>query len=53
MVAREARRGWAASGFRMERKEGWLSGMDSNHDKLLQRELCYHYTTGQTEGGDC
>ena len=21
--------------------------MDSNHDKLLQRELCYHYTTGQ------
>ena len=26
----------------------WLSGMDSNHDKELQRLLCYHYTTGQT-----
>ena len=26
----------------------WLSDMDSNHDKLLQRELCYHYTIGQT-----
>lgn len=25
----------------------WLSGMDSNHDKELQRLLCYHYTTGQ------
>jgi hypothetical protein len=21
--------------------------MDSNHDKELQRLLCYHYTTGQ------
>ncbi len=28
--------------------EEWLSGMDSNHDKSLQRALCYHYTTGQT-----
>lgn len=27
----------------------WLSGMDSNHDKGLQRPLCYHYTTGQTK----
>jgi hypothetical protein len=27
--------------------ENWLSGMDSNHDKELQRLLCYHYTTGQ------
>lgn len=26
----------------------WLSGMDSNHDKSLQRALCYRYTTGQT-----
>jgi hypothetical protein len=25
----------------------WLSDMDSNHDKLLQRELCYRYTIGQ------
>ncbi len=24
--------------------------MDSNHDKGLQRPLCYLYTTGQTEG---
>jgi hypothetical protein len=22
--------------------------MDSNHDKGLQRALCYHYTIGQT-----
>lgn len=29
--------------------EGWLSDMDSNHDKGLQRALCYHYTIGQTE----
>jgi hypothetical protein len=28
-------------------KASWLSGMDSNHDKELQRLLCYHYTTGQ------
>ena len=28
----------------------WLSGMDSNHDKGLQRALCYRYTTGQTAG---
>ena len=28
--------------------KSWLSGMDSNHDKGLQRALCYHYTTGQT-----
>ena len=25
----------------------WLSDMDSNHDKGLQRALCYHYTIGQ------
>src|ERR1044071_343071 len=28
--------------------KNWLSDMDSNHDKGLQRALCYHYTTGQT-----
>ena len=28
--------------------KNWLSGMDSNHDKELQRLLCYHYTTGQS-----
>lgn len=28
--------------------ESWLSDMDSNHDKGLQRALCYHYTIGQT-----
>ena len=32
-------------------KPKWLSGMDSNHDKSLQRALCYHYTTGQAESG--
>lgn len=26
----------------------WLSGLDSNQDKCLQRALCYRYTTGQT-----
>ena len=26
----------------------WLSDMDSNHDKGLQRALCYHYTIGQS-----
>ena len=26
----------------------WLSDMDSNHEKRLQRALCYHYTIGQT-----
>src|SRR3954471_4520879 len=26
----------------------WLSDMDSNHDKGLQRALCYHYTIGHT-----
>ena len=30
--------------------EKWLSDMDSNHDKGLQRALCYHYTIGQTVG---
>ena len=25
----------------------WLSDMDSNHDKGLQRALCYRYTIGQ------
>ena len=24
-----------------------LSDMDSNHDKCLQRAVCYHYTIGQ------
>ena len=28
----------------------WLPDMDSNHDKRIQRLLCYHYTIGQTEG---
>jgi hypothetical protein len=35
------------SGTKRNRRN-WLSDMDSNHDKLLQRELCYHYTIGQT-----
>jgi hypothetical protein len=33
-------------------REGWLSGLDSNQDKLLQRELCYLYTTGQWQIGE-
>lgn len=31
--------------------EVWLSDMDSNHDKGLQRALCYHYTIGQAVAG--
>ena len=27
----------------------WLPGLDSNQEIRLQRPLCYHYTTGQTE----
>ncbi len=27
----------------------WLPNMDSNHDRLLQRQSCYHYTIRQTE----
>ncbi|MEN9777405.1 MAG: hypothetical protein RJB04_1160, partial [Verrucomicrobiota bacterium] len=27
----------------------WLPDMDSNHDKQIQRLLCYHYTIGQPE----
>ncbi len=27
--------------------EKWLPGKDSNLDKMLQRHLCYRYTTGQ------
>ena len=34
----------------LEAKSNWLSDMDSNHDKGLQRALCYHYTIGQPEG---
>jgi hypothetical protein len=25
----------------------WLPNMDLNHDKLLQRQLCYRYTIRQ------
>jgi hypothetical protein len=39
--------------MRMESPESgsgsWLSDMDSNHDKLLQRELCYRYTIGRVK----
>src|SRR5215213_10350533 len=31
----------------MKTAGNWLSDMDSNHDKVLQRDLCYHYTIGQ------
>src|SRR4030095_1059659 len=27
--------------------KSWLSGLESKPDKLLKRELCYRYTTGQ------
>ena len=33
-------------GLRMLDEFEWLSDMDSNHDKSLQRALCYHYTIG-------
>ena len=38
---------WRSACYNPEVEEFWLSGMDSNHDKELQRLLCYHYTTGQ------
>ncbi len=28
----------------------WLPNMDLNHDKQIQRLLCYRYTIRQTEG---
>src|SRR5678815_3056916 len=28
----------------------WLSDLDSNQDKSLQRALCYRYTIGQSAG---
>ena len=27
----------------------WLPDMDLNHDKQIQRLLCYRYTIGQSE----
>ena len=27
--------------------ENWLPDMDSNHDKQIQKLLCYHYTIRQ------
>ena len=33
--------------FSFNEQKKWLSDMDSNHDKGLQRALCYHYTIGQ------
>ena len=28
--------------------KSWLPDMDLNHDKQIQRLLCYHYTIGQS-----
>ena len=40
---------WFFNWHSLQRNCGkWLSDMDSNHDKGLQRALCYHYTIGQT-----
>ncbi len=36
------------NGLERDKVKKWLSDMDSNHDKGLQRALCYHYTIGQT-----
>ena len=41
-------RNLADSHFELVKREKWLSDMDSNHDKGLQRALCYRYTIGQT-----
>ena len=30
----------------------WLPNMDLNHDKQIQRLLCYRYTIRQTDGDD-
>ena len=38
----------AREGGRIHREEmKWLPNMDLNHDKLLQRQLCYRYTIRQ------
>lgn len=29
----------------------WLPDVDLNHDKQIQRLLCYHYTIGQAVAG--
>jgi hypothetical protein len=39
-------RNLADSHFELVKREKWLSDMDSNHDKSLQRALCYRYTIG-------
>ena len=31
-------------------REKWLPDMDSNHDKQIQRLLCYRYTIRQRPG---
>ena len=31
-----------------EAPKRWLPDMDSNHDKQIQKLLCYHYTIRQT-----
>jgi hypothetical protein len=38
---------WQTAHEREESGEKWLPNMDSNHDKLLQRQLCYRYTIRQ------
>ncbi len=35
----------------IETAGSWLPDMDLNHDKQIQRLLCYRYTIGQSEAG--
>lgn len=32
-------------------RKSWLPDMDLNHDKQIQRLLCYRYTIGQAGAG--
>lgn len=32
-------------------RRSWLPDMDLNHDKQIQRLLCYRYTIGQAGAG--
>ena len=32
-----------------EKEFGWLPDKDSNLDKLIQNQLCYRYTIGQSQ----
>ncbi len=38
--------------FRHLRTQNWLGCLDSNQERLIQSQLCYHYTTRQAKEDD-